>query len=71
VASLGTKVEIFLTTDENGNILKEIKSKTKDFFSQIAMIALNDNYLSVLCEGKVHLIDLKTDNTLKIFPLKD
>ena len=35
------------------------------------MIALNDNYLSILCEGKVHLIDLKTDNTLKIFPLKD
>ena len=71
VASLGTKAEIFLTTDENGNILKDIKSKTKDFFSQITMIALNDNYLSVLCEGKAHLIDLKNDNTLKIFPLKD
>ena len=71
VASLGTKAEIFLTTDENGNILREIKGKTKDFFSEISMIALNDNYLSVLCEGKVHLIDLKNDTTLKIFPIKD
>ena len=71
VASLGTKVEIFLTTDDNGNILKDIKSKTKDFYSQITMLALNDKYLSVLTEGKAHLIDLKTDTTLKIFPLKD
>ena len=71
VASLGTKVEIFLTTDENGNILKDIKGKSKDFFSQITMLALNDKYLSVLCEGKAHLVDLKTDTTLKIFPIKD
>ena len=71
VASLGTKVEIFMTNDENGNQLKDIKGRTKDFFSQISMIALNDYYMSVLCEGKVHLIELKSDKTLKIFPLKD
>jgi hypothetical protein len=35
------------------------------------MIALNDNYLTVLCEGKAHLSDLKKDNTINIFPLKD
>ena len=71
VASLGSKVEIFLTTDENNVVLKSIKGVTKDFYSQISMIALNDNYLTVLCEGKAHLIDLKKDNTIKIFPLKD
>ena len=71
VASSGSKVEIFLTRDENENILKNMKGVTKDFYSQISMIALNDNYLTVLCEGKAHLIDLKNDNTLKIFPLKD
>ena len=57
--------------DENEEILKNIKGVTKDFFSQISMLALNDNYLAVLCEGKAHLIDLKNDNTIKIFPLKD
>ena len=71
VASLGSKVEIFLTTDENEKILKNIQGETKDFYSQISMIALNDNYLTVLCEGKAHLIDLKEDKTIKIFPLKD
>ena len=35
------------------------------------MITLNDNYLTVLCEWKVHLIDLKKNNTIKIFPIKD
>ena len=50
VASLGSKVEIFLTTDENNVVLKSIKGVTKDFYSQISMIALNDNYLTVLCE---------------------
>ena len=71
VASLGSKIEIFQTMDENEEILKNIKGVTKDFFSQISMLALNDNYLAVLCEGKAHLIDLKNDNTIKIFPLKD
>ena len=59
VASLGSKLEIFLTMDENEQILKNIQGVTKDFYSQISMIALNDNYLTVLCEGKAHLIDLK------------
>ena len=35
------------------------------------MITLNDNYLTVLCEWNVHLIDLKKDNTIKIFPIED
>ena len=46
VASLGSKVEIFLTTDENEKILKNIQGVTKDFYSQITMLALNDNYLT-------------------------
>ena len=64
-------MEIFLTTDENEKLLKNIQGVTKDFYSQITMLALNDNYLTVLCEGKAHLIDLKEDKTIKIFPLKD
>ena len=71
MASLGTKVEIFLTNDENDIILKDIQPKTKDFYSQISMIWWNDTHLTVLCEGKAHLIDLRNDTTLKIFPLKD
>ena len=34
------------------------------------MMTLNDTHLTVLCEGKAHLIDLRNDTTLKIFLLK-
>ena len=71
VASFGTYLQIFRTTDDKGNILPKIQGKKKEFNSNITQIALNNNYMSVLADGKIHFIRLETDNTEKIFPLKD
>ena len=71
VASFGTYIQIFRTTDEKGNTLAKIQGKKKEFNSNITQIALNNNYMSILSDGKIHFIRLKTDNTEKIFPLKD
>ena len=43
----------------------------KEFNSNITKIALNNNYMSILSDGKIHFIRLETDNIVKIFPLKD
>ena len=71
VASYGTDIQIFRITDDKGNILEKFESSVKDFSANISMIALNKEYMSVLCDGKCHFIKLSTDTTEKIFPLKD
>ena len=71
VASFGTIAQIFKTTDNKGKVLPKIEGIKKDFSSNISMVALNQNYMSVLAEGRCNFIKLDTDTTEKIFPLKD
>ena len=72
VASIGNKVQIFVTVDEKGEYLQKIQnSKEKEFSGQVKMIALNEGYMTVLCDGKATLVDLQKDSIEKIFPLKD
>jgi len=52
-------MELFLTQE----ILKNIKGVTKDFFSQISMLALNDNYLAVSSDRPtIHIFTLINEN---------
>lgn len=49
----------------------EIPSFQKEFTALISQLALNDEYLAILSEGRVHFIQLSNDSIEKIFPLKD
>ena len=71
VASFNSKLQIFKIKDKNGKQLKKIEGVLKDFSANISMVALNDEYMSVLSDGKCNFINLSTDSTEKIFPLKD
>ena len=58
--------------NEKGEQLSEIgEGKELDFYANISMIAVNENYVSVVADGKCHFINLQTEKTEKVFPLKN
>lgn len=71
VASFGTVLQIFEIKDNKGKVISKPTGTKKDFSSNIQMVALNKQYMSVLSDGKCSFIDMKTYSTEKIFPLKD
>jgi WD repeat-containing protein 19 len=73
IASFGTRYQVFKSEEITGaDKYTDSSSSVKDFPSIISNLALNNEYLAILSEGRVHLMKLDGEYMVeKIFPLKD